>query len=217
MTFQQMYDYAMVLWDKAGSAYMPKDQFDVFANIKYDAWQELMAGRLEEEDQTTNDLMYLFVTITKNNSNVIDRVIDVPNFYKQLRFNMTYTDPCKPQGSPPSMSRIYVATNDEIDDMLTDSFNRPTDEQPAAVATQLPSGNAGWLVYSTTAPLTLNMTYVKNQQVIDSANNPNTLFEGPDHVAYILIQLVVYRLDITIENLNRMKAEAADISTQLAA
>ncbi len=208
-----MYDSTMVLFDKSGSPYIPPDQWDLFANIKYNAWVEFEADQLERNEKWISDLMYLFKTFSKPNTNLIDRVVDTPEFRKLLRFNMTYPDPC--DSSKTKMSRIYPATLAEIDDMLNDSFNVPTDEEPASLATQIPNGHDGWQVFSTTIPLSLNVTYVRNPQKIDSANNPNTVFEGDDYVAYILMQLIAYKMDLTIENFNRMKAGMGDIQPQL--
>lgn len=211
MTFQQMYDKSMALWDKAASPYLPKDQWDVFMNIKYNAWIDLECERLEENEQYMSDLMYLYKTFTKNNSSTIDQTVELPNYYKRIRFNMDYLDCNKKRKTAP----IDIASNNNIDVLMLDPFNKPTDEDPITIATQLPNGNPGFQVFSTNTPLALNMTYVRNPQVIDSANNPNTQFETADYIAYILIQLVVYRMDLTIENLNRLKGEVADIQPQL--
>lgn len=214
MTFQQMYDATMVLFDKAGSPYIPQYQFDIFANIKMNAWIDFESDMLERDEKWISDLMYVFKVVSKTNTNQIDRVVDTPNFRKILRFNMTYANPCDSK-SPDLMSRIYPSTLSEIDDALNNSFNKPSDEEPQAIATQLSNGNSGWQVFSTTIPKTLNMTYVRNPQMIDSANNPNTVFEGDDYVAYILMQLIAYKMDLTIENFNRMKAGMQDIQPQL--
>lgn len=212
MTFQEIYNNAQALWDKSGSPYMSNKDFDLFFNIKYNAWVELESKMLETNEHYNSELMYLFDTISKPNSNFIDRVVDTPNFRKRLRFNITYNDTCL---NKVVRKNINVVGNDVIDIMTEDPFNKPTDDEPLAIATKLNNGNPGWQEFGTTVPLTINMTYVKNPQVFDSANNTNTQFEGYDWVAYILIQLVVYRMDLTIENINRMKFEAEDVQPQL--
>jgi len=103
------------------------------------------------------------------------------------------------------------ASNDTIDQMMNDPFNRPIDEDPATITTQLPNGNPGFQVFSTTVPLSLNLTYIKEPQVINSATSPNTVFECPDYIASYIIRMVVYNLDITIEGFQRAKAEAEEI------
>ncbi len=213
MTFQQIYDNAMSLWDKSGSPYLPKKDFDLFFNIKYNAWVELESKQLEINEHYNSELMYLFDTISKPNSNFIDRVVDTPNFRKRLRFNITFNDPCN--DGKILRKNINVVGNDVIDIMNDDPFNKPIDDEPLAIATKLANGNQGWQEFGSTIPLTLNMTYVKNPQVFNSNGAPNTVFEGMDWIAYILIQLVVYRMDLTIENLNRMKFEAQDVSPQV--
>lgn len=213
LTFQQIYDKSMVVFDKAGSPYMPKDQFDTFFNMKYNSWVELESKQLEINEHYNSQLMYLFDTISKPNSNFIDRVVDTPNFRKRLRFNITFNDPCN---SGVILTRnVRVLPNSVIDIMNIDPFNKPIDDEPLAIATKLINGNPGWQEFGNTVPLTLNMTFVKNPQVFNSATAPNTVFEGYDWVAYILIQLVVYRMDITIEALQRMQAEAQDVQPQL--
>lgn len=213
MTFIEIYNKSMDVFDKSGSAYMPKDQFDTFFNIKYNAWVELESRMLEQNEHYNSQLMYLFDTISKANSNFIDRVVDTPNFRKRLRFNITFNDPCN--DGEILTRNVRVVGNDVIDVMKSDPFNKPIDDDPLAIATKLANGNVGWQEFGDTVPLTLNMTFVKNPQVFNSNTTPNTVFEGMDWVAYILIQLVVYRLDLTIENLQRMQLEAQDIQPQL--
>lgn len=213
MTFLEIYNKAQDVWDKSGSAYMPKDQFDTFFNMKYNAWVELESKQLEKNEHYNSQLMYLFDTISKSNSNFIDRVVDTPNFRKRLRFNITFNDPCN--AGQILTRNVRVVGNDVIDVMKVDPFNRPIDDDPLAIATKLTNGNPGWQEFGTTVPLTLNMTFVKNPQTFNSNTTPNTVFEGMDWVAYILIQLVVYRMDLTIENLQRMQLEAQDVQPQL--
>jgi len=212
MTFQEIYNKSMVVFDKAGSPYMPPDQFDTFFNMKYNAWVDFESRMLEQNEHYNSQLMYLFDTISKPNSNFIDRVVDTPNFRKRLRFNITYLDTCS---NDIVRKNINVVANNVIDVMTEDPFNKPIDEEPLAIATKLANGNPGWQEFGTTIPLTLNMSWVKNPQVFNSATAPNTVFEAPDFVAYILIQLVVYRMDITVEGLQRAQAEALDVQPQL--
>jgi hypothetical protein len=212
MTFGDLYANSQILWDKAAQPYMPPNQFDLFANIKYNDWAQFEADQIEQNVTYDAYLKVLFTTFTKNNSNYIDLVNDVNNYQRRLRFNLTYADPCN-KGKSIQRS-IDPVSNDDIDEMLQDPFNNPTDEYPASITTQLPNGNPGFLVYSTTTPLTLNMTYLRIPQVINSATSPNTVFEQPDWVTYMLLKLVVYRMDITAENINRAKAEIADASAK---
>lgn len=211
MTFGDLYNKAMDLWDKSGSPYMPQKQFDTYFNIKYNSWTDFECEMLEQNEKYMSDLMYLYKTFSKNNSNIIDQKVELPDFYKRIRFSMDYLDCNKKRKTAP----IDIASNNNIDALMLDPLNKPTDEYPLTIATQLQNGNPGFQVFSTNTPLALNMTYVRNPQVFDSANNPNTVFEAQDYIAYILLQLTVYRLDVTIENLNRMKAEVADIAPQL--
>ena len=207
-----MYDNAMVLWDKSGSPYMPQSSFDYYANIKYNDWVELMGKAVEQDERLMADIQYLFTTYSNPNSNVIDRVVDVPTFRRRIRSNATFKD-CN---GVIQTRNVRPITNSMIDEVQNDTYQKGVDEDPCAVATQLASGNPGWQLFSDTVPLSYNMTFIRVPQVINSAGSPITVFEGPDYIANYIIRLVVYNMDVTIENYNRSKMEAADVKEVLA-
>lgn len=211
MTFGTMYNNFNVLWDKSGSPYMPQSNFDVYANIKYNDWIEMMGKAIEQDERLMADIMFLYKTYQKPNSTFIDRVIDVPDFRRRLRFYSHYKD-CNGIDKYPN---IRIAVNATIDEMQNDPFQKGIDADPSCIATIVQGGNNGWRVFTETTPLDLNLTYLKTPQVIDSANNPNTVFEAYDYVANYIIRAVVYDSDITIENYNRFKAEKQDLAEVL--
>ena len=216
MTFQQMYDNAMVLWDKAGSPYMPQSSFDIFANNKYNDWVEMMGKAVEQDERLMADIQYLFTTFSKANSNTIDRVVDVPTFRRRIRMNITFTDPCSTTTPPKILTRnVRPVSNATIDVIQDDPFMRGIDEDPIAVATQLPNGNPGWQEFGDTVPLSFNMTFIRVPQVINSAGSPATSFEGQDYIANYIIRMVVYNMDVTIESYNRSKMEQEDLARVL--
>lgn len=210
-----MYDNFQVLWDKSGSPYMPQSSFDIYANNKYNDFVEMMGRVIETEERFMADIQYLFTTFSKANSNIIDRVADVPDFRRRMRMNATFTNPCSAK-LPPLLRNVRPVPNSQIDIMQNDPNNKGIDEDPLAIATQLPTGDPGWQLFSDTVPLIFSMTYIKVPQVIDSANNPNTIFEAPDYIANYIIRLVLTDGDTTIENYERSKLESAAIKEVLA-
>jgi|GEM_PF-6456560 len=211
MTFGEMFTNFETLIDKSGTAYFPPAQFDAFANMKYQAWVDLEGRMIETTEGYMADLIYLYKPITKPNSNFIDKVIDTPNFRRRIRFYSGYTD-CNNKAKNPN---IRILSNATVDIAQNDPHLKGIDNDPACIATIVTGGNPGWQVFTENTPQSLNMTYLQNPQVIDSANNPTTVFEGPDYVAWILIQLAAYRMDLTIENLSRAKAGLSDLVPQL--
>jgi len=211
MTFGELYTNFQTLIDKSGSPYFPQVQFDALANMKYGAWVDLEGKMIETTEGYMADLIYLYKVVTKANSTFIDKVVDTPNFRRRIRFNSGYTD-CNNKAKNPN---IRILSNATVDIAQNDPYLKGIDNDPACIATIVTGGNPGWQVFTETTPQSLNMTYLQNPQVIDSANNPNTVFEGEDYIAWILIQLVAYRFDITTENIGRAKAGLSDVSPQL--
>lgn len=206
-----MYVNAMALFDKSGSPYMPQINFDLYANIKYNDLVEEYGKNIEQLERLKTDFQYLYTVYSKANSNIIDRVVDVPTFRRRLRCNTTYKD-CN--GVIQTVN-VRPLTNSEIDVAQNDPFNKGIDADPCDVETQLPNGNPGWQLFSDTVPLTYNFTFIRIPQNIDSANNPNTIFEGPDYIANYIVRAAVYDMDVTIENYERAKAEQSDLAQVL--
>ena len=180
--------------------------------MKYQAWVDLEAKMIETTEGYMADFQYLYKILNKANSNFVDRVVDTPDFRRRIRFYSNYLD-CN---GKPKTANIRILSNATVDIAQNDPFLKGIDSDPACIATLIPAnGNPGWQVFTETTPTSLNMTYLKEPQVIDSANNPNTVFEGPNYIAWILIQLVAYRFDITTENIGRAKAGLTDLAPQL--
>lgn len=210
-TFIQLYNNAIDLNDKAGSPYFSPALFDIYANNKYNDWVEMMGKAIEQDERLMADIMFLYKTYQKANSNFIDRVVDTPDFRRRMRFYAHFKD-CNGQDI---YKNIRISNNATVDEMQNDPFQKGIDTDPSCIATIVTGGNPGWQVFSDTVPLDLNMTYLKTPQVINSATAPNTQTEMYDYVANYIIRAVVYNLDITIENYNRSKFEKSDLSEVL--
>ena len=211
MTFGEMYTNFQTLIDKSGSPYFPQEQFDALANLKYNAWTDLEGRMIETTEGYMADLIYLYKVTSKANTSFIDKIVDTPSFRRRIRFYSQYVD-CNGLTKYPN---IRILSNATVDIAQNDPLNKGIDADPACIATIVPGGNPGWQIFSDTTPVSLNMTYLQEPQVIDSANNPATVFQGPNYIAWILIQMVAYKFDITTENLNRAKAGASDLAPQL--
>lgn len=204
----------MTIWDKSGSPYVSKSDFDLYFNIKYNDWVEILGKAVEQDERLMADLMFLYKPFTKANSAYIDRVVDVPDFRRRLRFNATFPN-CF-SDLPNIVRNVRILINATIDEAQNDPNTKGIDNDPCCIATNVPpNNNPGWQVFSNTVPVALNMTYIKVPQTIDSANNPNTVFEAPDYIANYIIRAVVYRLDITVQDYERAKAEKSDVEQAL--
>lgn len=211
MTFLTLYNNAQELADKAGNPYFSPATFDIYANIKYNDWVEMMGKAIEQDERLMADIMFLYKTYQKPNSNFIDRVVDVPDFRRRLRFYSHIKD-CNGNDKYPN---IRLSLNATIDEMQNDPNQKGIDADPSSLPTIVTGGNPGWQVFSDTVPLDLNLTYLKTPQVINSATAPNTVSEMYDYVANYIIRAVVYNWDITLENYNRYKAEKTDLTEVL--
>lgn len=212
MTFGQMLINYQTLIDKSGTGYFPPAQVDAFFNMKYQAWVDLEGKMVETTEGYMADLIYLYKLLKKANSNFVDKVVDTPNFRRRIRFYSEYVD-CNGVTKNPN---IRILSNATVDIAQNDPFLKGIDSDPACIATIVPvTNNPGWQVFTETTPVSVNMTYLQNPQVIDSANNPNTPFQADDYIAWILIQLAAYRSDVTIENIARAKAGIEDVAAQM--
>ena len=210
MTFIQMYNAFQTLWDKAGNPYMPEEQFDEIANIKYNDFVTEECKKLEEGAEHTNHIFNLYKHFQKQNSRQIDFPADVNDFRYPVRFTMKYQKNCKNVITYPEVG-VRKADNNSVDQMQNDPFNVGIDADPTYTPTRVgASPNTSFVVNSTTIPLNLSLVYIRIPQKIDSKNNPNTNFELPDYVANEIIRSIVLRSDVVIENINRAQAEAAE-------
>lgn len=200
-TFGQLYGLMQTFIDKAGSPYFPESQFDQIANSLYNDFVENELGKLEEDEEYTSRVEYLYEVVQKVNTQSIAEVADCPNFRKRIRFNMRYRYECNGVVSFP-YSPIIKARNNEIDEMQRDPFNKGTDQEPSFVVTRS-NGVVTWQVFSSTLPTELNVTYVRNPQKIDAANNPDVVFETPDYIAEEIVRFIADEMDNITENFNR--------------
>lgn len=199
-SFDQLYGMMQTFIDKAGSPYFPRVQFDQIANALYNDFVENELKRLEEDEEYTTRVEYLYRVIQKTNVSQIVEAVDCPDFRKRIRINMRYRLDCNGRITYPIVP-IIRARNNEIDMMQNDPFNEGTDAEPTFVVTN--NNGIIWQVNSTTTPLEINVTYCKNPQKIDSTNNPSTTFEAPDYIAEELCRFIAEEMDNITENFNR--------------
>lgn len=209
MTFLEMYTLGQTLNDKAGSAYLPEEQFDQLAKMAYNDWIEYQYNLLEKDQEHTSRLRNLYKTFQKLNSNIIDLPVDIPTFRYLVRMNIKYRKDCNGTITYP-MPSVTKAQNDDIDVLQNDPFNKGTDEEPLYIMTEAALKPA-LRIFSTNVPLEVNITFIREPQSIDSKNSPNTVFEQPNYIAEEIVDLAIKKhLGIT-ENFNRVAAENGEI------
>jgi len=215
MTFQEMYNLAMALWDKAGSPYLPEEQFDAIANTKYNDWIENMAKQFEKDENLTERLRWLLKKYTKNNSSFINLKTEVPDFRRRFRFYGKFSQLCDGQTQTFEVN-IMATSNDEIDEMKVDPFNSPTDREPLFISDVNGLGEPIMQVFSTTTPVQMVMTYMREPQKINVANSPSTIFEAPDYIAQEIVMMIVKAADGITENFNRVQTDSAELGQRMA-
>lgn len=215
MTFQQMYDLAMALWDKSGSPYLPEEQFDSIANVCYNTWVENMAKQFEKDENLTERLRWLVRKYSNTNSAIINLKTEVPEFRRRFRFYGTFSKVCNGVTTTFDVN-IAPVSNDEIDAMLDDPFNSPNNVEPLFISDVNGIGEPIMRVFSSTTPLALYMTYLKNPQKINVAGAPATQFEAPDYIAEEVVMMTIKQADGMIENYNRMSADSSEIQQRMA-
>lgn len=209
MTYGQMYTYFQRLMDKAAMPYVPQIQFDDFANGKYQAFVTSECPKVETTQGHSFTLFGLYKTFSKPNSNLIVFPTDIANMRYLIRFNSTYKKICGvPQRITYPVVNIRKAPNNNVDEMQNDPFNKGIDEDPCYVET-VSGGNIAWQVLTDTPPLNLGLTYIKEPTPINSTTNPTGVFELKDFVARAIVESVVNRTDVVIENFARSQMEAA--------
>ena len=215
MTFQQLYDQFTALWDETGSPYLPPAQFDVIANVKYNDWLEAMLKQFERNENLTERVRYFLKKYQKLNSDTIILRTEVPDFRRRFRFTARFRVDCGGVISYIERS-VEPVTTDEIDVIQQDPFNKPTDDEPVFITDVNAAGDAIMRVYSKTVPVELNMTYVRNPQVINVSTAPGTTFELPDYYAQEVLNLIVKNADIITENFNRANGDMSEINQRSA-
>jgi len=207
MTFLEMYNLSNLLLDKAGTAYFLESEFDSFCNIAYNDWIEREYEKLEQSQEHTVKLKPLYGSFRKLGSDVINFSTDVLNFRYLIRFNGKFNDVC---GGVTTVltSNINKALNNNIDVLNIDPFNKPIAREPLYIQT-IESGIVVFKVYP--FPNEINMTYIKEPQIINSAGSPSTVFEMPNYIAEEIVQLCVKKQDVNIGNFNKVQFDQNEI------
>lgn len=205
-TFKQIYDLAMTLWDKAGSPYLTKPDFDRVASMKYNDFVTSQIKILEDDQESTIHIQGLYRPYSVTNTATINTSTDTPNFRYLLRMRAKYRKECNGTITYPQVS-VRKAPNNNVDLMEADPFNKGVDADPYYVP-EATSGVPVYRVVSENTPLEISGQYVRTPSKIDVTNNPNTVFELSDVVAEAIAKAVVLRSDVMIENLQRAQAEA---------
>ena len=203
-----MYDLGMTLLDKSGSPYFPEDQFDEVSSMKYNDFVTDECKKAEEGQEHTVRIHALYRPFTKANSNVIVIPDDVPAYRYLLRIKSKYKLTCGSRITYPEPP-IRKAPSNNVDVMQQDPFNKGIDADPL-YKLDFAGGKKTYQILSDTVPLEINGMYVKTPQKIDSANNPNTVFELEDYIAEAIVRATVFRTDVIIENFQRAAAESQE-------
>jgi hypothetical protein len=206
MTFQEIYDNFGKIWDRSGSPYLPEDQFDALANLKYNDYVTSECTLLEINAEHSTRIFPLYKRFTKLNSNVVVFDTDIADFRYPIKFVGTFNIKCG-TSSVPQVRAIRKAPNNFSAEMQQDPFNKGTNRDPTYVLDVNAAGNKIFQIQSDTPPTTYTLLYVKTPQVINVAGAPATPFELDDHVAWAIINAVVARGDVLVENLPRANAE----------
>lgn len=204
MTFLEMYNMSRTLLDKSGSPYFTKSAFDIFANIAYNDWIEDACGKFEVDQESKVKLRPLYTEFSKSGSDIIILSTDTPNFRYLTRFNGTFTDECLGVLT----RNVRPARNNDIDIMNIDPFQKPIASDPLYIQTE-ESGVPVFKVFP--VPLALSGTYIRNGQIIDSNASPITVFEMPDYIAEEVVERATKKMEINIENYNRVQFEQQEI------
>lgn len=210
MTFIELYQLMQTFIDKAGSSYFPPSQFDKVGNALYNAFVENELDKLEKDEEYTSRVSYLYKVIQKLNSDRIIESVDCPNFRKRIRINAKFRKDCNGVITHPTVG-VIKARNNEIDQLQVDPFNKGDDTEPLFLVTEL-GGQVIWQVFSATTPVEINVTYCRNNQIINSATAPNTVFEAPNDIAEQIVSYIASDLDNIIENFGRSNARQQLIS-----
>lgn len=210
MTFSEMYSLMQTFIDKAASPYFPNTQFDKVANALYNSFVENELDKLEQDEEYTSRVSYLYKVIQKLNSDRIVESVDCPNFRKRIRINAKFRKDCNGTITYPTVG-VIKARNNEIDQLQSDPFNKGDDTEPLFVVTES-GGQVIWQIFSTTTPVEINVTYCRNNQIINSATSPNTVFEAPNDIAEQIVSYIASDLDNIIENFSRSQARQQLIS-----
>jgi hypothetical protein len=109
-----------------------------------------------------------------------------------------------------------ATSNDEIDEMKVDPFNSPTDREPLFISDVNGLGEPIMQVFSTTTPVQMVMTYMREPQKINVANSPSTIFEAPDYIAQEIVMMIVKAADGITENFNRVQTDSAELGQRMA-
>lgn len=204
-TFDQLYALAQDLWDRAGSPYMEKSVFDNFFNMKYNNFLTAELRLIEQNTEHSSRITELYKKFSKLNTDTIIRDVDLPKYRYIIRFKSKYSKNCKGVISYPEVP-VRKATNNNVDVMQNDPYNKGIDADPCYVIDEA-GGQIVFKVLSETVPLELSGTYVRQPQKMDSKNSGGTVFELQDFVAEAIVDAVVRKADVVVENFNRAKAE----------
>jgi len=193
MTFLQMYEKIDVYLDKSDLPWFNSQEKDIFLDSATNEYVKNIHREFEITEKRREDIRPLIKVINGGGSS-----ISVPTDYMfalSVKGTFRVTDNCGVVRD--LIVPIKPAQHDDINKMRTDPFNKPTNEHPLYVSTDV-----SLEIESLSSPSNWTMTYIKRPAPVDGTNNPNGILDLPDYTHDEIVNLAVRKMLMTIESPN---------------
>lgn len=193
MTFTQMHEKIDAILDKSDLPWFNKEEKDLFLNMAANEYVKNIHDEFEVTEKRREDIRPLILE-----QDGVGLNIDLPSdfmFALSVRGTFSIYDNCGIRTN--KVVPIKPAQHDDINKMLNDPFNKPTNEHP--LYTSLADS---FKIYSDSSPSSWTMVYIKYPKTVNAVSLPNDSLDLPDYTHDEIINLAVRKMLMSIESSN---------------
>ncbi len=216
MTFQQMSDTLTLRIDQAGSPSFIPTEIDTYLNWAYNSWYEQTRPNFNKVQAFTDRLTHLIEPFSFTGVNQItlytttETTPAMINDYRDLaRMKGVWNQKDCNGNIAPKERNIVPVPLSSVDTNTQDPNNIPTDRFP-----MYKKGNNGTYrvinILSTSTPLSISGDYFRLLQVINSATNPNGVFEAADYIANEIIEIAKILMKTDVDDFEQATVTAQE-------
>ena len=192
MNFAEAHEYIDVLLDKHDLPWFETEEKDIFLNMSQQEFVNTRYKEFEINEKRREDIRTLITTSTGTGASVA-----VP---ADMLYVLSLKGTFAIEECGQTIQRelhIRPMQHDDINKILNDPFNSPTNSDPSYVTEA-----SSFSIKSTDAPSAWELVYLKAPDTVDATNNPTGTFSTPEYTHVEIVNLAVRKMMMSIEQDN---------------
>jgi hypothetical protein len=189
MTFAEAHEYIDVILDKHDLPWFETEEKDTFIKFAYQEFVNTRYKEFEINEKRREDIRPLITTSTGSGASVSVPADMLYVLSLKGEFNITECG-----NTVAKETYIRPMQHDDINKILNDPFNSPTNSDPSYVTEA-----TAFSIKSETAPNSWELVYIKQPTLINTVTNPNGTFDTPEYTHYEIVNAAIRKMLMSIE------------------